>query len=177
MLAWCCVIAGLSGAFARAQSLSEYQVKAAFLYNFARFVDWPGDVARNSFDLCILGDSPFGEVMVTIVKDKIVSGRPVVVRRIHNAGQAQNCQVLFVTASERASAQSVLETLNESPVLTVGETPGFARQGGIINFVVENEKVRFEVNVDAAERARLKISSKLLSLARIIKGPANQGAR
>ena len=175
MLAWCCIIAGLSSGLACAQTLSEYQVKAAFLYNFARFVDWPEASAQNSFDVCILGENPFGEVLEAIVKNKVVGGRPVLVRRLQSGGQARSCKVLFVSASERTSVQSILESLAGSPVLTVGETPGFATQGGVINFIVQDEKVRFEVNVDAADRARLKISSKLLNLARIIKGPGNRG--
>jgi hypothetical protein len=175
ILATSSVLVGLCGSFAQAQGLSEYQVKAAFLYNFARFVDWPADSPDSPFVIGIVGDDPFRGALESAVKGKTVNGRPVLVRRFTSAESAHGCQILFISGSERGRLQSILDSLNGSAVLTVGETEGFARSGVAINFVIENDRVRFEVNVEAAERVQLKISSKLLSIARIVKDERHRG--
>jgi hypothetical protein len=175
VLAACFFIAGLSAPPAQAQSLSEYQVKAAFIYNFAKFIDWPGTTPQGDFVIGILGDDPFRGALQATVKDRSIDGRPVVVRQVSSAEAARNFQILFVSPSERERLPGILDSLKGSAVLTVGETEGFASSGVVINFIVEDSRVRFEVNVDAAERANLRISSKLLSLARIVKDQRHGG--
>ena len=174
-VAACFALATLGGAPARAQSLSEYQVKAAFIYNFAKFIDWPEAPSQGAFVIGILGDDPFRGALQATVENRSVDGRPVVVRQVSSAEVARSFQILFVSASERERLPAILDSLKGSAVLTVGETEGYAKSGVVINFIVEDSRVRFEVNVDAAERANLKISSKMLSLARIVKDQRHGG--
>jgi hypothetical protein len=157
---------------ARAQSASEYQVKAVFLYNFAKFVDWPPDPSTDGHSpivLGIIGEDPFGDLLEKTVQGKTVNGRGLVVRRPRRESEARACQIIFVSSSEKKRLRPLLDSLKGASVLTVGESDGFAQLGGIINFTLEDNKVHFEVNVAAADRAGLKISSKLLSLAKIVR--------
>jgi hypothetical protein len=150
----------------------EYEVKAAFLYNFLRFTEWPPDTlpaAGAPLVVCALGDDPFEGGLETAFQGKVVQGHPVEVRRVRTGADGRACQAVFVSASERGRLRQILESLRGSPVLTVGEVEGFARAGGIVNFVVEEGRVRFEVNPDAAARARLRLSSRVLNLARIVR--------
>ena len=152
--------------------IDEYQVKAFFLYNFARYVQWPAQsfkAANDPIVICILGQNPFGSALDQAVTGKAVEGRPFVVRQISDIQPGGNCHILFVNSSERKRFRSVAGRLKGSGVLTVGETQGFTADGGVINFKLEDGKVRFEIDVDAAGRERLHISSKLLSLAQIAK--------
>jgi YfiR/HmsC-like len=145
----------------------EYEVKAAFLLNFARFVEWPsfGEVPSSApFSICILGDDPFGQTLDQIVRGEKIDNRPLAVRRVRRP--QDQCQVLFVPASESDVARILKEV--GPGVLTVGEAPDFLRNGGMIDFVVENRRVRFDVNRAAAERASLRISSRLLGVARSV---------
>jgi hypothetical protein len=155
------------------QAVEEYQVKAAFLYNFARFVEWPAHTFKSTNDplvICILGEDPFGHLLENTVQGKTIEGRPIVLRSTSEVGQTAGCHVLFVSLSERRQLSSILAGVSSTGVLTVGETAGFAALGGVINFKLENERrIRFEVNLAAAREADLKISSKLLSLALIVR--------
>jgi hypothetical protein len=140
-------------------------VKAGFLLNFLRFVEWPAPPARQAqepFFICIIGDDPFRGILDRMVQDETVNGRPVVVRRLSRIQGP--CQLLFVSASVR----DVFLLLRQSGpgVLTVGETSGFLDDGGMINFVVDNRRVRFDVHLAAASSASVRISSRLLSVAR-----------
>ena len=150
-----------------AQGTSEYEVKAAFLYNFAKFVEWPSP-PQTAIELCVVGEDPFGNVLEDTVRGKTINGRPLVVRRMKPGENPRSCQIAFIGAADHES-RAVLETLRGANVLTVGDSPNFARDGGIINFILKDNKVYFEINVDAAEQAHLKISSKLLNLAKIIR--------
>jgi hypothetical protein len=155
----------------QAQSATEYQVKAAFLFNFAKFVEWPADAfpgADAPLQICVLGQDPFGQEFENVIAEKTINGHRIEV--IHPSGvpQAKACQIIFVDSSVRQQARSILRDLRGSSVLTVGDTPGFAGMGGIINFVLDDGRVRFEINVKAAERARLKISARLLTVAKFI---------
>jgi hypothetical protein len=146
----------------------EYQVKAAFLLNFTKFIDWPGTETpdRDSpFGICILGDDPFGPVLDQIVEGETVQGRKLAVQRVMRPAPA-SCQVLFISRTEKDVA-GVLAGLS-GPVLTVGEEAGFLREGGMIGFVIDNHRVRFSINLAAADKAGLKISSKLLNVARSV---------
>lgn len=169
-------IAGLLCSLAtamHAQGAGEYQVKAAFLYNFAKFVEWPpGSFANGAAPLriCVLGQDPFGEELHNVASDKIVNGHKLVVDAVADAAAARGCHILFIAASKKAEMKQILESLRGADVLTVGDTKGFAKLGGMINFVLEDNRVRFEVNKTAAEQTGLKISSKLLSLALLVIG-------
>jgi hypothetical protein len=157
---------------ARAQDIEEYQVKAAFIYNFAKFVEWPPQAFKNSTDpitICVLGQNPFGNALEEAVSGKTVEGRTFVVRTLSGEQPAVGCQIVFVSSSERKRFHAILGEIKAGGVLTVGETETFASEGGVINFKIEAGRVRLQVNVDAAEQAKLRISSKLLSLAQIVK--------
>jgi hypothetical protein len=150
---------------------SEYQVKAAFLYNFAKFVEWPAQTfpADDSpVVIGILGKNPFGEDLERTVRDKSINGRPLAVRSLASLDDPvlKHCQIIFIHPAEKGRLGEILARLKGTPALTVSETEGFTQSGGMINFVMEGRKVRFEINDAAAARAGLKISSKLLSLAR-----------
>ena len=153
---------------------SEYLIKAGFIFNFAKFVEWPPTTFAqpdSPIVIGILGTDPFGTIIDHIVQDKKIGGRGFVVKRLKWGAEAKDlreCKILFVGASERAHIDELVQIVKFLPILTVGETPGFAEHGGVIRFVVEDNRVRFEVNVDAARQGGLTISSRLLTLARII---------
>lgn len=154
------------------QEIEEYQVKAAYLYNFAKFVDWPAGAfasAASPISICILGEDSFGGALHEVVRDKTAGGRLLVVRTIPELSSARGCHVLFISAVEWKTNRPALGRLAGGAVLTVGETPGFSSSGGIVSFKLEGRRVRFEINVDAARQAQLQISSKLLSLAEIVR--------
>ncbi len=151
------------------EDLTEYQVKAAFIYNFTKFVEWPGEAfgsAGAPLRVCVLGDNLIGQELMRTVNGKKVNGHDLIVSSFSEPSLAKGCQVLFIGSAERARLAQVLQNLRGATVLTVGETGEFIRGGGIIRLLMEEGKVRFEVNLAASERARLKISAKLLSLAR-----------
>jgi hypothetical protein len=154
---------------APAQTAEEYAVKAAFLYNFAKFVDWPpaSFPDPNSLKLCVLGDDPFGSSLQTVAGEQ-VAGHKLNVVRTDSTSKLAGCQILFISRSERDHIPQVLAAIKGAPVLTVGDTQKFADDGVIINFILEGSKVRFEINTDSADRAGIRISSKLLQLARRI---------
>jgi hypothetical protein len=157
-----------------ASSPTEYEVKAAFLYNFARFVEWPADTGHDAgapFVIAILGRDPFGAVLDETVAGKTVGGRPIEVHRVPRVDDARDAQIVFVSTSERPNIPAILKALDRPGVLTVGDTDGFALRGGAINFTVQARRVRFEINPAAAEQARLKMSSQLLKLATLVAGP------
>jgi uncharacterized protein DUF4154 len=148
----------------------EYQVKAAFLFNFAKFVEWPTEVFKGSDDpitICVLGQNPFGHALEDVVRNKAVANRAFMVREVSNALQASKCQIVFVTAVERKRFHSIVDEFKGHSILTVGEAEDFIENGGIINFKLKDARVRIEIDAGAAERAKLRISSKLLSLAEI----------
>jgi hypothetical protein len=165
------VVAAILGG-AVAPSPSEYQIKAAFLYNFAKFVEWPAKAlpeTSTSMTLCILGEDPFGTDLEQILDGKTVNDKSIVIKRFRGIRGLEVCHILFISSSERHHLPEILDALREASMLTVGETERFAKLGGIINFTIEENKVRFEINVDAAGRAGLKISSRLLKLGKLIR--------
>ena len=147
---------------------SEYQVKAAFLFNFAKFVEWPPESFAGETSplvIGILGDNPFGGDLERTIQNKTINNHPLVIKPLHSLAEATNCQILFINASEKKRFTEIFGSLRGTSVLTVSDTEGFTEAGGMINFVLENKKIRFQINDAAAKTARLKISSKLLSLA------------
>jgi hypothetical protein len=172
------VASGVTSVFPQSQQASEYQIKAAFLYNFAKFVEWPPAVspgANDPMEICVVGEDPFGNILNQSIEGKTVGGHKLMIRQLKPAQDMKGCQVAFISSSEKNHLSSVLEGLKGAGVLTVGETEGFAALGGVINFTMEDDKVHFEINLDAAGRAGLKISSKLLQLARIVKEQGQAG--
>ena len=150
---------------------TEYEFKAAYLYKFANFVEWPDksfSEPRAPITIGILGRDPFGELLDKLVKGETVNGRLFVVKRFDQPADLDSCHILFVPASEKKRWPAIREKIKDKAVLTVGDFDEFARSGGIINFVLFRNTVQFEINGEAAERAGLKISSKLLRLGRPI---------
>jgi hypothetical protein len=154
-----------------AEPVSAAKVKAAFLYNFLKFVDWPDSAFTNSqspYVVGILGRDPFGKVLEETFEDKPLNGRKVTIRRI-DEDEASQCHLVFISPSEQRHLPQIFEALKAKPVLTVGDSEGFATSGGIINFIEEEKKIRFEINIDAAKRANLKLHSTMLNLAKIVR--------
>jgi hypothetical protein len=148
--------------------VSEYNLKAVFLFNFAKFVEWPPQTfadPRDPFAICVLGDNPFGTSLDDAVRGKTVANRPIAIRMVSSDQQVRTCQILFVSASERKRMHGLLEALGNFCVLTVGDTEDFTANGGIVRFKMKDARVRIEIDAAAAVRANLRISSRLLSLA------------
>lgn len=155
---------------AYAQTPQEYAVKAGFLYNFPKFVEWPaGAFSDANFLLCVVGADPF-EAALDTLNGKSVGGRPLVVRRYSAADPLGQCQILFVSDSERRRLGQILAAIGKAPVLLVGEMENFTRLGGMIQFVTTDKGIQFEVNVDTARRHGLKFSARLLQLASTVIG-------
>jgi hypothetical protein len=153
---------------ARASEL-EYQLKAEFMERFTRFIDWPEasfPAPEAPFVFCTLGEVSFGEYLESMAAEHKVKGRRLVIRRLTSPTQLQECHLLFIARSERERLKAILSQVVGKPILTVGDTSGFASAGVIINFFMEREFVRFEINLDAARETGLKFSSKLLKLGR-----------
>jgi hypothetical protein len=159
---------------AREQSQArEYRVKAAFLFHFVQLVEWPAGTMGNEINpvtLCTIGEDPFHGDLEATLAGKIVGGRLLRVRHLKAGEDFQRCHVLFVSRHDAARLGPLLQGLKDGPILTVGESDGFVQQGGMIGFCLVDNKVRFEINLEAAERAKLKISSRLLLLAKTVVG-------
>jgi hypothetical protein len=157
----------------------DYQVKAAFLVNFPKYVDWPSDAfsgTNASITVAVFGDDNVAnEFQNMIQRSLIIDGHPVVLKRIKNEADITSggFQILFIATSERARISVILEKLKGSPVLLVGESDNFLEQGGMINMVPKNRKIRLQINLGAARQASLKISSRLLVAADVVKGKEN----
>jgi hypothetical protein len=174
-----CLICSALVAPVRAQSAdsadnSEYLIKAGFTYNFAKLMDWPATAfpqPNSPIVIGILGTDPFGGTLDQVLRGKQANGRDFEIKHLKWGMDVRDCDILFISSSEGAHVDEVLHAVHGLPVLTIGEMPGFAQRGGIINFILEDNKVRFEVNVDAAKQANINISSRLLSLAKIVQQP------
>jgi YfiR/HmsC-like len=156
----------------RAQPPAEYALKAAVLYNVTKFVNWPPGAFQNGSDpvnICVLGEDPFGDVLAEALNGKLHDDRSFVVRYLRNSSAASGCQVLFISASEQKRLRAILEEAPPQGTLTIGDTEDFAAQGGIVSLKLEDRKIRIQVNLAAAAKSRIRISSRLLSLAEIVK--------
>jgi YfiR/HmsC-like len=159
----------------RAQDVTEPSLKAAFIYNFAKFTEWPQDVLSGTtpFNACVVGDVPIGEALERSVKGRQLGGRSITVQRIAPDGPLKGCHLLYISGVKIAQVASVVEAVKGAPVLTISDVDDFARLGGIAHVFVENGKMRFDLNLELARRARLQLSSKLLVLAaRVHDAPA-----
>jgi hypothetical protein len=151
------------------QAITADQVKAAYLYNFAKFVEWPQETFPDTsapIHLCILNDQSIESELSQIVKGKRISGRSFVVVPIQTGEQGRGCQILFISTAQNWQVEHILKVLQGASVLTVGETTGFVELGGIVNFVVQDDQVHFQVNHRAATLSRLRMSARLLSVAK-----------
>ena len=151
---------------AGAERPTEYEVKAAFLYNFAKFVKWPDDEPLGAtFVIAVLGTDPFGPALDSTLAGKTVLDRSVEIRRIDSVAAASGAQILFIGSSEKARLGEIVTALGTARVLTVGDMDGFVERGGMIGFKLRQEVVRFDINLDQVNRAGLKMSSQLVRLA------------
>lgn len=167
--------AGLALGIARAEPprYDENQVKAAYLLNFTRFVEWPTNCfaeAETPLIIGILGDDPFRDALDKTIKGEKVGGHPLVVRSSRKMDELKSCHVIFVDKTQKPQMQQILATFRDCPVLTVGEIDGFAQRGGIINMVRQDKRLGFEINDGAARRQGIKISSQLAELGTHVKG-------
>ena len=156
-----------------AAQAGEYQVKAAYLYQFLNFVAWPGHAFQtpdSPYEICILGADPFGADLDNTVRGKQVRGRPVHVQRLGTPASARHCQILFIAASERTRLPWILEAVAGLPLLTVSELRDFEEHGGMVRFVVEHDTVRLRINPDSSAAVGVQISSKLLSVSTVVRG-------
>ena len=169
-LAW--GLLGIPGVLAQSPKPTDYDVKAAYLYNFGRFVEWPGKVAATqggSFTVCVLGQDPFGPSLDATLAGETIGGKAVVARRISSAQESDNCQILYLSLTEASRLNKIIAELDRKSVLTVSDMPQFVNRGGMIQFVLEGGRVRFEINLASAENARLVLSSELLKVAAAVR--------
>ncbi|HTS20043.1 MAG TPA: YfiR family protein [Verrucomicrobiae bacterium] len=158
---------------AGAPALSEYQVKALFLFNFAKYVDWPSNAFGDGsapIVIGLVGDDEFGDDVMRAVGGKSVNNRPVVFKRVTSEQEYRTCHILFVSASEKDHLAAILAAVKDTSVLTVGETDGFLTLNGMINLAKKDNKIRLEINLVPTQQANLKLSSKLLSVADVVLG-------
>jgi len=154
----------LVGVFPHAQSVSlEYQLKAGYLFNFLKFIEWPAAAHSSSLTICVAGRNPFGDVLMQTLRGERVHDSTLVARVI--VMPEAGCHVIFVPYG--VATTPYLRAARNSPTLTVGETPGFITQGGVVNFILEDGMIRFQISPQAADRAELRISSHLMRLARV----------
>ena len=145
---------------------TEYDVEAAYLFNFAKFVTWPpNSLSQSAFTICILGDDPFGRVLDNTVTGEKISGKRVIDKRIAHPQEALGCSILYISDSEEERVSRILTMLRDAPVLTVSNVPGFVERGGMIQFVLDNGRIRFLVNLEPTQRDGLALSSELLKVA------------
>ncbi|HUI79067.1 MAG TPA: YfiR family protein [Bryobacteraceae bacterium] len=152
-------------------AVEEYPLKAAFILNIAKFVEWPVDVFQGPKDpivLCVLGANPFGDALEQATRGRTADDRSFAIRHVSEVRQAAGCHILFVSVSEHKRLHTVLDEIPSSGILTVGDTDDFTKEGGVVNLRLEGDKIRIRVNVQAATREKIRISAKLLSLAQIV---------
>lgn len=158
-----------AGVAADQKGPSEYQVKAACLYNFAKFVEWPSRsfTDETTLEIVILGENPFGDELRQMVEGKTAGQRALSIRFIEDTSEIDSCQILFICSSEADGLDDILKSLRDRPTLTVSDLEGFTETGGMIGFFMLDRKVRFEINLEVARQAKLEVSSKLLQVARV----------
>jgi hypothetical protein len=163
---------------AQQPKVSEYQVKATYLYNFGRFVQWPLNATAakgDSFSICVIGQDPFGTALDGILSGETIDGMAVVPKRVVKPQDALNCRVLYISLSEDSRLKELLPALDKAGVLTVSDIPQFSQRGGMIQFVVVGNKIRFEVNLTSAQDAGLTLSSDLLKVAAAVRKTSQPG--
>jgi len=169
---------GSPNLYSQAAAPTEYEVKAAYLYNLGKFVEWPAKTATasDSFSICVLGHDPFGPTLDTLIAKETINGKSIVVKRLLKPQDAVSCHILFISSSEESRLKEILSTLDKANVLTVSDMPQFTKRGGMIQFVLDANRVRFEINLTSAERAGLTLSSQLLKVAISVRRDSHPGA-
>jgi hypothetical protein len=165
LLAHLFLIGMTSSAFSEEAKNSEYWVKSAFIYNIFKFVDEKEDNSGN-YQFCVMGEAPFISDFDHI-KNKLVNGKKIVIRQIQDPN-TPNCKAIFITSSERTRISQITGQLKQSGILTISDTSGFGKKGVMVNFFLDQNKIRFEINLGAAEESGVKISSQLLNLSTIV---------
>jgi len=164
---------GVRIAWAEAASMNEYQMKAAFLFHFAQFVEWPEESykdANSPLIYCTIGEDPFHGSLDAALNEKTIGARSFRVMHLKKPQELPGCQVLFIGAGEKKLLPAILASVRGDSLLTVGESEHFVQEGGMIGFLLEENKIRFEINLEAAQNAKLRISSRLLALAKSVIG-------
>lgn len=156
--------------YAQSKPAAEFQVKAAFLYNFTRFIDWPPTAfssANAPFVIAIIGNDPFGDYLAQVIKSESVNNHRIIIKRYNQLKEVTDCHILFISPPATKKTKEILQLTEHRNILTVSDGDNFTNSGGIVSFYKENNKIRFEINISSAKAAQLEISSKLLTLARI----------
>lgn len=166
----CLLLLALGPGATRARQVSDQEIKAAMLYNFTKFVEWPPAAHQEAVTIGVAGRDPFGKILDDAVAGRLAHGKPVLIKRSSNAADLKDCQIVFISISEKKRVSVILQALQSGGVLTVSDMEDFLDHGGMIGFVLEDNRVRFEVNREAAERGRLRISARLLKLAKVRDG-------
>lgn len=157
-------------AFCQSEENVEYKIKAAYILNFLRFMEWPDSVfaeATSPLIVGVLGTDPFGAILDKTVESEKINGHPIVIERFSSWDDLGQCHALFISTSEKKSVNKIIRAVGELPVLTISDSEHFSEQGGGITFYIDDQKVRFEINIEALRKADIKASSKLLRLAKI----------
>jgi hypothetical protein len=173
VLTWALLVA--THGFAQAPKPNAYQVQAAYLFNFGKFVKWPTIAPANrsgSFTICVLDQDPFGVVLQSSLAGESVSGKPVTIKRLAKAEDAAACHILFISSGEGRDLKDILAAVGSESVLTASDMPDFSSRGGMIQFVLVGDRIRFEINLERAERSNLVFPSELLKVATAVKKPA-----
>jgi len=171
------LVAALFPAPLRAQGFKEYDLKAAFLYHLAQFVEWPPDAfaaAEDPLVIGVLGTDPFGKTLNEIVRDEVVKNRKLAVQRYRNMDEIKSCHILFISQSEGERLDEIFSALKGRHILTVGDTEGFAQRGGMVRFITEKNKIKLRINMDSVKAMSLTISSKLLRAAELVGSNASK---
>lgn len=160
--------------FAAEQESREYIIKAGFIYNFTKFVQWPSDannqINKNGINLCVVGRDPFGQILDNTAEELLQRGKTLNIKRGILLSDISQCTLLYISQSEKSRLAKIVTHAKAFPVLLIGDTPGYAESGVGINFFIQKNQIRFEINIKAVELSGLKISSELLGLARIVEG-------
>lgn len=154
------------------------QVQAAYLYNFGKFVKWPADAPANqngSFIICVLDQDPFGVTLQSALAGEAVGGKPVLVKRLPRAQDAAACHILFINSTQDKDLAGILAAVDDSAVLTVSDMHDFSKRGGMIQFVLDGDRIRFAINLESAEKSHLTLASELLKVAVAVKKPERSG--
>ncbi len=164
------ILLNATSAFGEPKGYSEYKIKAGYIYNFARFIKWPGESFKDhpsSFLLCLLEDDPFGNQFKR-VEGKRITGKELTVKRLSSQDNLKQCQILFIPTSKRKRMKAIIKSLGDSHVLTVGEAQDFHQLGGMVGLIKREDRIMLEINLNATKRKELKINAKLLEIATIV---------
>ena len=150
-------------------NISQHEVEAAFIYNFIKFVEWPQDshLSNDGITICVFGEGKTGKA-INVLQSSDYETKGVLLRKVNSVENIDNCHILYINPSKKQSFNEIINNLEGKHILTISHEDGFAKKGGIINFFIENERINFEINLKAANEAKLKISSRLLNLAKIV---------